>query len=239
MRCSTGPARRWRPSSIWSGWCRSSPTPASSSPARVRRVLLQRRSTTRASPTRSTRCPARRARRSRSFPMPRNTAMFEPTFRGEGIVRSDDILAIRATARTRPITACRRGICRCAAISPCRSSRARARCWAACSSAIPQPGVFTDAGRAHRRRHRRAGRGRDRQCAALSTPRSTRSRRRKAEQACASSNETLEQRVAERTASWRRAAVAKLAGHRAPLPAPGRGRHRLRASTCSIPTASS
>lgn len=26
------------------------------------------------------------------FPMPRNTAVFEPTFRGEGIVRSDDIL---------------------------------------------------------------------------------------------------------------------------------------------------
>ena len=27
------------------------------------------------------------------FPMPRNTAVFEPTFKGEGIVRSDDILA--------------------------------------------------------------------------------------------------------------------------------------------------
>ena len=27
------------------------------------------------------------------FPMPRNTAIFEPTFRGEGVVRSDDILA--------------------------------------------------------------------------------------------------------------------------------------------------
>ena len=27
------------------------------------------------------------------FPMPRNTAIFEPTFRGEGVLRSDDILA--------------------------------------------------------------------------------------------------------------------------------------------------
>ena len=27
------------------------------------------------------------------FPMPRNTAIFEPTFRGRGPVRSDDILA--------------------------------------------------------------------------------------------------------------------------------------------------
>jgi len=27
------------------------------------------------------------------FPMPRNTAIFEPTFRGDGVVRSDDILA--------------------------------------------------------------------------------------------------------------------------------------------------
>src|SRR5918911_1276511 len=27
------------------------------------------------------------------FPMPRNTAVFAPTFKGEGVVRSDDILA--------------------------------------------------------------------------------------------------------------------------------------------------
>ncbi|MCD6073270.1 MAG: multi-sensor hybrid histidine kinase [Rhodospirillales bacterium] len=27
------------------------------------------------------------------FPMPRNTAVFDPTFRGEGVIRSDDILA--------------------------------------------------------------------------------------------------------------------------------------------------
>ncbi|HET8996505.1 MAG TPA: ATP-binding protein, partial [Acetobacteraceae bacterium] len=36
------------------------------------------------------------------FPMPRNTAVFEPTFRGEGIVRSDDILADPRYGRNEP-----------------------------------------------------------------------------------------------------------------------------------------
>jgi len=36
------------------------------------------------------------------FPMPRNTAIFEPTFRGRGPVRSDDILADRRYGRSAP-----------------------------------------------------------------------------------------------------------------------------------------
>ena len=63
------------------------------------------------------------------------------------------------------ITACRRATCRCAAISPCRSCRAPARCWAACSSATPKPGVFTERSERSHRRPRRPGGDRDRQCA--------------------------------------------------------------------------
>ena len=36
------------------------------------------------------------------FPMPRNTAIFEPTFRGRGPVRSDDILADRRYGKSAP-----------------------------------------------------------------------------------------------------------------------------------------
>ena len=36
------------------------------------------------------------------FPMPRNTDLFEPTFRGDGVVRSDDILADDRYGRNRP-----------------------------------------------------------------------------------------------------------------------------------------
>ena len=55
------------------------------------------------------------------FGLPRNTPIFSPTFTGEGVVRSArHHPAIRATARWRRITACRRAICRCAAIWRCR-----------------------------------------------------------------------------------------------------------------------
>ena len=46
------------------------------------------------------------------FPMPRNTAIFGPTFRGEGIVRIDDVKKDPALRqRTRHITGCRKGTC--------------------------------------------------------------------------------------------------------------------------------
>ncbi len=79
------------------------------------------------------------------FPMPRNTAIFGPTFRGEGVVRLADVTADRATATTRRTRACRRGAHRSGVTSPCRSSRARARCWVASSSATPRP-VFSPPG---------------------------------------------------------------------------------------------
>ena len=50
------------------------------------------------------------------FGYPRATAVFAPTFHGEGPVRSDDITRMHVTAPWGRITACRRGICRCAAI---------------------------------------------------------------------------------------------------------------------------
>ena len=78
------------------------------------------------------------------FPMPSNTAIFEPTFRGRGPVRSTTFWPIRDTARMLPMTACRKAICRFEAISPCRWFRAPERSWAACSSAILEPGVFTE-----------------------------------------------------------------------------------------------
>ena len=62
------------------------------------------------------------------FPMPRNTAVFAPTFDAEkGTASSAPTTSprIRATATTRPTTACRRDTCRCAAISLRRWCRAR------------------------------------------------------------------------------------------------------------------
>ena len=68
------------------------------------------------------------------FPMPRNTAIFAPTFQGPAVVRLERRhRRIRASATTRRTTACRPGICRCAATWRCRSSRARARSTAGCS----------------------------------------------------------------------------------------------------------
>ncbi len=90
-RSSTGPALRWRSRPTCTSSSRSSPMPASSLPAR-------------SSAHSSTMCwthggesymlytlsgvPAEAFSK---FPMPRNTAVFAPTFKGEGIVRSDDI----------------------------------------------------------------------------------------------------------------------------------------------------
>lgn len=54
------------------------------------------------------------------FPMPRNTAVFAPTFDGEGTVRSPTSPATRGSGRTRPTTGCRPGTCRSAATWPCR-----------------------------------------------------------------------------------------------------------------------
>jgi hypothetical protein len=80
------------------------------------------------------------------FPMPRNTKIFEPTFRGTGVVRSPDILADPRYGQMEPYPACRLGIFRCEVIWRCQSSRVAAKCWVACSlvtlnqvSSLPEP----------------------------------------------------------------------------------------------------
>ena len=47
-----------------------------------------------------------------NFPMPRATALFGPTFRGEKTIRIDDVKKDPRYGRTRPITACRPATCR-------------------------------------------------------------------------------------------------------------------------------
>ena len=57
------------------------------------------------------------------FPHPRATAIFRPTFDGEALVRRERCDAGSAVRAERAVLhACRREICRCAAISRCRSS---------------------------------------------------------------------------------------------------------------------
>jgi GAF domain-containing protein len=82
-----------------------------------------------------------------AFPMPRNTAVFAPTFNGEGVVRSDDITRDPRYGRNAPRHGMPEGHL------PVRSYLAvpvitrRARCWAACSSATPRRAASTCAPR--------------------------------------------------------------------------------------------
>ena len=112
--------------------------------AHVRCVFLQCDERAPANPTRCTRYPARRAKRSPTFRCRATPRCSIRHSTGEGIVRSDDI-RLRSALRSEPAvsSACRMAICRCAAIWPCRWFRVPAKCWAACSSAIPMPAVFT------------------------------------------------------------------------------------------------
>ena len=117
------------------------------------------------------------------FPMPRNTAVFAPTFAGEGIVRSATSPRIRATARTRPTTGCRPGICRsCSYLAVPVISRER-RGPRRTVLRPPEQGVFTERRGAARRGAGSTGGGGDRQRPALSrasrtTARAPRSERR-------------------------------------------------------------
>ena len=78
--------------------------------------VTRRRS--RATPTCSTRCRALRAKPSRQFPHPRATAVFAPTFHGEGPVRLDDVTQDPVTERARRISGCRPVTCPSAATWP-------------------------------------------------------------------------------------------------------------------------
>ena len=89
------------------------------------------------------------------FPMPRNTAVFAPTFSGEGIVRSADITARSALRQEHAAPRDARGSSAGAQLSRRRrSSRAPARCSAACSSATPSRRVRRARRTADRRRSR-------------------------------------------------------------------------------------
>jgi len=109
---------------------------------RLRRVLLQRHG--RARRIVHALRPFRRAReRFKDFPLratPRCSRR-HPRRRHRGA--STTCAATRATAGCPPTMARRRGSCRCAATWRCRSSRARARCWAGSSSAIPRSPRFS------------------------------------------------------------------------------------------------
>ena len=54
------------------------------------------------------------------FPHPRATAVFAPTFHGEGPVRLDDVTQDPRYGKNAPYDGMPPGICRCAATWPCR-----------------------------------------------------------------------------------------------------------------------
>ena len=81
-----------------------------------------------------------------NFPMPRNTDLFGPTFRGEGVVRIDDVTQDPRYGHNAPYHGMPPGHLPGAQL-PGRRGRLprRERCWAGCSSATPTSGVFTRA----------------------------------------------------------------------------------------------
>ena len=83
--------------------------------------------TTRARATCSMRWRAPNAAHFDGFGMPRATAVFAPTFRGEGVIRSDDILTDARYGKNAPHKGMPEGTCPFAAIWQCRSPRAPAR----------------------------------------------------------------------------------------------------------------
>ena len=102
------------------------------------------------------------------FPMPRATALFGPTFRGEGIVRIDDVLAHPDYGKSGPHHGMPKGHL------PVRSYLAvpviarAGKVHGGLFFGHSTPGVFTHRDESDRRRHRRAGGDRDGQRAAVS-----------------------------------------------------------------------
>ena len=133
----------------------------------VRRVLLQLDATSRATPTCSTRCRARRARRSSSSDSP---ARRRCSARRSAASRRSAPTTSRRIARLRQEWRPHHGMP--AGHLPVRSylavpvARAPARCIGGLFFGHPEPGVFTERTERHRRR-RRPGRDRDRQRPAL------------------------------------------------------------------------
>ena len=133
------------------------------------------------------------------FPMPRNTAIFEPTFRGRGPVRSDDILADPRYGKSAPYHGMPEGHL------PVRSYLAvpvvsrSGEVLGGLFFGHPQPQRLHRARRANCDRTGGSGRRRDRQCAPLpNQPARDRGAHGKPNGSCSSLNETLEQRATER-----------------------------------------
>jgi hypothetical protein len=74
-----------------------------------------------------------------TFPMPRNTPVFEPTFRGTGAVRSDDIMADPLSAESRRNRRCNGSTRRSSSASPSASSSSRKARAASAFSSKPSP----------------------------------------------------------------------------------------------------
>ena len=161
------------------------------------------------------------------FPMPRNTAIFEPTFRGRGPVRSDDILADPRYGKNAPHKGMPEGHL------PVRSYLAvsvvsrSGEVLGGLFFGHSQPRVFTD-------RAERIVTGLAAQAAvAIDNARLHQANqqeiesRRQAEQELQRVNQTLEQRAEQRALTARRQ-PDETRGYRAPLPAVGRERYRLR-----------
>ena len=120
-----------------------------------------------------------------NFPMPRNTAVFAPTFGGEGIVRSDDIKLDPRYGKNAPRKGMPEGHLPGNQLSCRARDRAAARFSEASSLVTPAKGWFTED-------HERRMTGLAAQAAiAIDNARLF--------QAVQAANETLEQRVAERT----------------------------------------
>lgn len=75
------------------------------------------------------------------FPMVRKTAIFAPTFNGEGILRSDDITADPRYGRSAPFHGMPRGHLPVRSYLGVPVISSPARCWAPCCSATPRPGA--------------------------------------------------------------------------------------------------
>ena len=167
------------------------------------------------------------------FPMPRNTAIFEPTFRGRGPVRSDDILADPRYGKNAPHKGMPEGHL------PVRSYLAvsvvsrSGEVLGGLFFGHSQPHVFTD-------RAERIVTGLAAQAAvAIDNTRLHQANqqeiqsRRKAEQELQQLNQTLEQR-AEQRAVQLAASQTRLRGYRAPLPAAWSRALPITRSTCWI-----
>ena len=152
------------------------------------------------------------------FPMPRNTHVFGPTFRGEGVVRSDDITKDPRYGKNPPYSVCRRAISPSSATLRFPSSAAPEKSSAASSSVIPRPAASSNAERLMEGIAAQAAIAIDKAQLYRAAQHEI-EQRVKAEQALSALNETLESRVAEEIA--RRAQAEEVLRHAQKMEAVG------------------